>query len=110
MIVYICGGVTYEESFHIYRLNKELQGHARIVIGGSTIHNSRSFLNDILYHSQSARSIPDAVWLLRNVPTSSFQRFISSILYICLSLSFALFCISISPNQHFYSFFILSSP
>ena len=26
VIVYICGGVTYEESFHIYRLNKELQG------------------------------------------------------------------------------------
>jgi len=61
VIVYICGGVTYEESFHIYRLNKELQGTARIVIGGSTVHNSRSFLNDILYHSESARSIPDAV-------------------------------------------------
>lgn len=50
VIVFISGGVTYEESFHIYRLNKELQDQSRIVIGGNIIHNSRSFLNDILYH------------------------------------------------------------
>ena len=50
VICYISGGVTYEESFHIYRLNKELQGQARIIVGGNIIHNSRSFLNEILYH------------------------------------------------------------
>ena len=26
MVCFVVGGVTYEESFHIYRLNKELQG------------------------------------------------------------------------------------
>ena len=45
MIVYVIGGVTYEESFHIHAMNK--QG-ARIVLGGSFIHNFSSFMDEVL--------------------------------------------------------------
>jgi len=29
VVCFVLGGVTYEESFHIYRLNKELQGNPK---------------------------------------------------------------------------------
>ena len=68
VICFIVGGVSFEEEFHIYRLNKELQGiiynfrlnsinaailgQARIIIGGSSVLNSRSFLAEVLRSSE----------------------------------------------------------
>ncbi|CAF0994481.1 unnamed protein product [Adineta ricciae] len=45
IIVYVVGGITYEESYHIHMMNK--QG-ARIVLGGSYVHNFASFVDEVL--------------------------------------------------------------
>jgi len=46
-IIFIMGGATYEEARDIAQLNRELGGGQSIVLGGTTVHNSRSFLADI---------------------------------------------------------------
>lgn len=46
IIVFIAGGVTYEESLAVYRLNLANPG-ARIVLGGTTVHNFTSFLDEL---------------------------------------------------------------
>ena len=48
IIVYIIGGITYEESYHIHTMNN--QG-ARIILGGSYIHNFSSFIDEVLASS-----------------------------------------------------------
>jgi hypothetical protein len=50
IIVYVIGGITYEESFHINMMNS--QG-ARILLGGSCIHNFSSFMDEVLARSSS---------------------------------------------------------
>jgi vacuolar protein sorting-associated protein 45 len=50
IIVYVIGGITYEESFHIHMMNN--QG-ARILLGGSYIHNFSSFMDEVLARSSS---------------------------------------------------------
>jgi hypothetical protein len=39
------GGTTYEESRTVALLNQQLAGQTRIIIGGSYVHNSKSFLD-----------------------------------------------------------------
>lgn len=56
IICFIIGGVTYEESFHIYRLNKELSGQSRVSIGGTAMLNSRSFLSQVIQPSRTTTS------------------------------------------------------
>lgn len=51
IIVFMIGGATYEESLTIYNLNKQNPG-VRIILGGTTIHNFESFIEEI----QSATS------------------------------------------------------
>ncbi|CAK9796073.1 Vacuolar protein sorting-associated protein 45 [Anthophora plagiata] len=46
IIVFMIGGTTYEESLNVYNLNKQNLG-IRIILGGTTIHNSASFLEEI---------------------------------------------------------------
>jgi vacuolar protein sorting-associated protein 45 len=46
VIVFIAGGVTYEEGAKISEFNKNNAGKMRVVLGGSTIHNSTSFLEE----------------------------------------------------------------
>jgi len=46
-IVFVVGGTTYEEARDIAELNKAAEGGRSIVLGGTTIHNSRSFLTDV---------------------------------------------------------------
>ncbi|CEG77733.1 hypothetical protein RMATCC62417_12432 [Rhizopus microsporus] len=46
IIVFICGGATYEEARYIAQLNDSAPG-VRIVLGGNCIHNSRSFLEQV---------------------------------------------------------------
>jgi vacuolar protein sorting-associated protein 45 len=46
IIVYIVGGVTFEEATKVAEFNASNQG-MRVMLGGSTIHNSNSFLTEI---------------------------------------------------------------
>jgi len=46
-IIFMIGGTTYEEARDITELNKAAEGGRSIVLGGTTIHNSRSFLTDV---------------------------------------------------------------
>lgn len=43
IIVFICGGTTFEEARYIAQLNATTPG-VRIVLGGNHVHNSKSFL------------------------------------------------------------------
>ncbi|CEP24137.1 unnamed protein product [Cyberlindnera jadinii] len=46
IVVFFVGGATYEEARIVHSLN-ELNRGIRIVLGGTTIHNSKSFMDDI---------------------------------------------------------------
>lgn len=46
-IIFIVGGATFEEARDIAELNKAAEGGRSIVLGGTTVHNSRSFLTDV---------------------------------------------------------------
>ncbi|XP_030042826.1 vacuolar protein sorting-associated protein 45 isoform X3 [Microcaecilia unicolor] len=46
IIVFIIGGATYEEALTVYNLNRTTPG-VRIVLGGTTIHNTKSFLEEV---------------------------------------------------------------
>lgn len=46
IVVFMVGGVTYEEARLVAELNASTKG-VRIVLGGTTIHNSKTFLEDI---------------------------------------------------------------
>lgn len=45
VIVFIIGGATYEEAFAVHQLN---QMGCKVILGGTTIHNSESFLEEVL--------------------------------------------------------------
>eukprot|EP00112_Aurelia_sp_Birch-Aquarium-sp1_P005793 Seg1658.2 transcript_id=Seg1658.2/GoldUCD/mRNA.D3Y31 product="Vacuolar protein sorting-associated protein 45" protein_id=Seg1658.2/GoldUCD/D3Y31 len=46
IIVFMVGGTTYEEAITVYELNKANPG-VRIILGGTTVHNSESFLEEV---------------------------------------------------------------
>ena len=46
IIVFIVGGTTYAEARAVATLNSTIPG-VRIVLGGTTIHNSKTFLREI---------------------------------------------------------------
>ncbi|XP_065060122.1 vacuolar protein sorting-associated protein 45-like isoform X2 [Rhopilema esculentum] len=46
IIVFMVGGATYEEALVVYELNKSIPG-VRIILGGTTVHNCESFLEEI---------------------------------------------------------------
>ncbi|CAG5047171.1 unnamed protein product [Parnassius apollo] len=46
IIVFIVGGVTYEESLCVHQINQAYPG-VKVVLGGTTIHNSTSFMEEI---------------------------------------------------------------
>lgn len=68
VIVFIIGGVTYEEAFAVHTLN---QAGYKVILGGTTVHNSDSFINELmtatagvpLKHSRSLQQFhtPDQV-------------------------------------------------
>uniref|UniRef100_A0A671WGU9 Vacuolar protein sorting-associated protein 45 n=1 Tax=Sparus aurata TaxID=8175 RepID=A0A671WGU9_SPAAU len=47
IIVFMIGGATYEEALTVYNLNRSTPG-VRIVLGGSSIHNTKSFLEEVM--------------------------------------------------------------
>ncbi|XP_063041210.1 vacuolar protein sorting-associated protein 45 [Engraulis encrasicolus] len=46
IMVFIIGGATYEEALTVYNLNRTMPG-VRIVLGGTTMHNTTSFLDEV---------------------------------------------------------------
>ncbi|BEI85897.1 hypothetical protein CcaverHIS002_0601840 [Cutaneotrichosporon cavernicola] len=65
IIVFILGGATYEESRAIALLNQRLAGNeggpggTRILLGGSCVHNSTSFLDMV---TAAAETWPDSIY------------------------------------------------
>lgn len=47
IIVFMAGGVTYEEATKIEEFNRTNPFKVKVVLGGSTIHNSTSFLEEL---------------------------------------------------------------
>lgn len=47
IIVYMVGGVTYEEGTKVAEFNRANKGKIQIILGGSTVHNSTSFLEEL---------------------------------------------------------------
>jgi vacuolar protein sorting-associated protein 45 len=47
VIVFMAGGVTYEEAAKVSEFNANHRGKIRVILGGSTIHNSTSFLEEL---------------------------------------------------------------
>ncbi|XP_018620349.1 vacuolar protein sorting-associated protein 45 [Scleropages formosus] len=47
IVVFIIGGATYEEALTVYTLNRTTPG-VRIVLGGTTVHNTKSFLEEVM--------------------------------------------------------------
>jgi hypothetical protein len=46
-IVFVVGGACYEEARDVFELNKSLDGGRCVILGGTTVHNSRSFLAEV---------------------------------------------------------------
>ncbi|RVE47892.1 hypothetical protein evm_007406 [Chilo suppressalis] len=46
IIVFIVGGATYEEAYCVHQINQAYPG-VKVVLGGTTIHNSTSFLEEV---------------------------------------------------------------
>ena len=56
VIVFMIGGVTYEESLAVHQVNSTVPG-VRVLLGGTCIHNSRSFLDEVLTATQAAHAL-----------------------------------------------------
>ena len=41
------GGVTYEEATKIAEWNVTMKGRIKVILAGSTVHNSTSFLDEL---------------------------------------------------------------
>lgn len=70
IIVFMLGGTTYEESRAVALLNQQLAGQTRILLGGTQIHNSTSFLDMM---SESAVHYPPSVYAAPTGVTSMNQ-------------------------------------
>lgn len=46
MIVFVVGGVTYEEALKVSELNST-SPNLKVVLGGTSIHNSHTFLSEL---------------------------------------------------------------
>ncbi|WVQ98586.1 hypothetical protein IAU59_005715 [Kwoniella sp. CBS 9459] len=76
IIIFMIGGTTYEESRAVALLNQRLAsdaaggpGGTRILLGGSTVHNSQSFLDMV---EQAAEHFPQSIYAPPpNAPPSS---------------------------------------
>jgi vacuolar protein sorting-associated protein 45 len=47
ILIFMVGGVTYEESTKVSQFNQANSGKVRVILGGSTVHNSTSFLEEL---------------------------------------------------------------
>lgn len=47
ILIFMVGGMTYEEATKVNEFNQANAGRIRVVLGGSTVHNSTSFLEEL---------------------------------------------------------------
>ena len=47
IIIFMVGGVTYEEGTKVSEFNQANKGKIQVILGGSTVHNSTSFLEEL---------------------------------------------------------------
>jgi len=47
VIVFIVGGATFEEGFCVHQFNSQNTFGVRVVLGGTTVHNSKSFFREL---------------------------------------------------------------
>ncbi|KFU89353.1 Vacuolar protein sorting-associated protein 45 [Chaetura pelagica] len=69
IIVFIIGGATYEEALTVFNLNRSNPG-VRVVLGGTTIHNTKSFLEEVTASGFRGRSAESS----QVTPRSSSRR------------------------------------
>jgi vacuolar protein sorting-associated protein 45 len=48
IIVFIIGGITYEETLAVNNINKAYSGNIKVIIGGTNLHNFKSFIDEVL--------------------------------------------------------------
>lgn len=52
IIVFVVGGITYEETLAIHNINKAYSGsNLKVIIGGTFIHNFNTFMDEVLASS-----------------------------------------------------------
>lgn len=47
VIIFMVGGVTYEEAYNVWQFNNDKKNTIKVVLGGNMIHNSQSFLKQV---------------------------------------------------------------
>ncbi len=62
--VFVLGGTTYEESFTVHQINTNARDYAnmKVLLGGSTVHNSKSYIDDLL---QEVEDVPEGAVAVR---------------------------------------------
>ncbi|KAF5970587.1 vacuolar sorting-associated 45 [Fusarium coicis] len=75
IIVFIVGGATYEEAKMIAELNASSPG-VRVVLGGTTIHNSATFLEEV---DDAVSSWPEGRAVLRRQWTITRRRYLATV-------------------------------
>lgn len=55
IIVFVVGGVTYEEAIAVYQVNSSNPG-VRVILGGTTVHNTESFLEEVREGTKQVQS------------------------------------------------------
>lgn len=71
IIVFMIGGITYEETCAIQTINRAYAGNIKILIGGTYIHNFKSFIDEVLSLTGNAQSSSTTV--NETTATSQFQ-------------------------------------
>lgn len=65
------GGITYEETCAIQTINRAYAGNIKILIGGTYIHNFKSFIEEVLSLTGNGQS--SSTTLNETTATSQFQ-------------------------------------
>jgi vacuolar protein sorting-associated protein 45 len=63
IIVFTVGGITFEETLAIHNINKAYAGNIKVIIGGTCVHNFRSFIDEVLtFTSDGTGSVINESW------------------------------------------------
>lgn len=47
IIVFVIGGITFEETLAIHNINKAYAGNIKVVIGGTYLHSFKTFIDEV---------------------------------------------------------------
>lgn len=56
VVVFIVGGTTYEEAKAVHELNERPESNIKVWLGGTTVLNSRSFIEMLMHASKHGGS------------------------------------------------------